>query len=503
MVRKTAGGRAAQGGVAHNVAMLACYVLLDLETTGTDPVRDRITEIAVIRVENGRESARWSSLVDPGRPIPPFIQGLTGIRDHMVAEAPPFEQLLDTLLPLLDGAVLVAHNVRFDHGFLKNALARAGVEPRLRTLCTVRLSRRLEPQHNGHGLDAIMRRHALVSPHRHRAMGDVLVLQAWLQRMRELHGEAALQAHAQALLQSPPSTPAHLSTELDALPEGPGVYLLHGDGDVPLYIGKSVNLRRRVLSHFQADHREAREMRLSQEVRRVEVRETAGELGALLLEARLVKQLQPLLNRRLRRDNQLCSWRLSADPLARPPLTLVRGEEVDPDVLPTLYGTYRSRRQALQALRDLADAHGLCPRLLGLESGDGRCFAHQLGRCRGACCGGEDPRIHGARLRAALAAERLRAWPWEGPVGLRETSDDGQRSELHVFDQWRHLGSVRDEAELDELLRERRAGSGFGFDLDTYRLLLVRLLRPARSQLLRLPPRRSAGTDAAIEAIDP
>lgn len=144
--------------------MLPSYLLLDLETTGGDPVRDRITEIAAMRIDDGQVRASWHSLVRPGCPIPPLIQRLTGITDAMVASAPAFEDLLADLLPLLDGAVLVAHNVRFDHGFLKNALARAGVERRLRTLCTVRLSRRLEPQCRGHGLDALIRRHALPNP---------------------------------------------------------------------------------------------------------------------------------------------------------------------------------------------------------------------------------------------------------------------------------------------------------------------------------------------------
>ncbi len=471
--------------------MLASYVLLDLETTGTDPMRDRITEIAAIRIDQGRETARWSSLVDPGRPVPPYIQRLTGISDAMLAGAPRFEQVLGDLLPLLDGAVLVAHNVRFDHGFLKNEMARAGVELRTRTLCTVRLSRRLEPSQSGHGLDAIMRRHGLHNPARHRALGDVLVLQSWLQRMAVLHGDDALREHAQALLGSAPSLPPNLRHDIDAIPEGPGVYLMHGEGEIPLYIGKSVNLRRRVLSHFQADHRAAREMRLSQEVRRIEVRETAGELGALLLEARLVKQLQPLLNRRLRRDNTLCSWRIADDLSERPLLVLVRGEEFDARDFGRLYGIYRSRRQAHTVLRELAARHALCLRALGLESGSGRCFAHQLGRCRGVCCGEEDARLHAARVQAALAAERLRAWPWDGPVALRESDSEGVRCELHVFDQWRHLGTVHDEAELDELLRTPRRGDGFGFDLDTYRLLVAHLADPRQAPPQRLGARAS------------
>jgi DNA polymerase-3 subunit epsilon len=296
--------------------------------------------------------------------------------------------------------------------------------------------------------------------------------------MAALHGEDALREHAQALLGASSSLPPNLRHDLDAIPEGPGVYLMHGDGEIPLYIGKSVNLRRRVLSHFQADHRAAREMRLSQEVRRVEIRETAGELGALLLAARLVTQLQPLLNRRLRRDNTLCSWRIAEDPAQRPLLVLVRGDDFEPRDFERLYGTYRSRRQAQTVLRELAARHALCLRVLGLESGSGRCFAHQLGRCRGACCGEEPARLHAARVQAALAAERLRAWPWDGPVALRESDAEGLRCEVHVFDQWRHLGTVRDEAELDELLRTPRRGDGYGFDLDTYRLLLARLADP-------------------------
>jgi DNA polymerase-3 subunit epsilon len=160
--------------------MLPRYVLLDLETTGTDPLHDRITEIAALRIEHGAVTARWASLVDPGRPIPPFVQQLTGIRDAMVARAPAVEALLPRVLELLDGAVLVAHNARFDHGFLVAAAARAGLVLNVPRLCTVRLSRRLYPAARGHGLDAIMRRHGLHTGARHRALGDVEVLHAWL-----------------------------------------------------------------------------------------------------------------------------------------------------------------------------------------------------------------------------------------------------------------------------------------------------------------------------------
>ena len=320
--------------------MLPCYVLLDLETTGGNPLDCRITEIAAVRVENGLEVARWSTLVNPGTRIPPLIQNLTGISDAMVADAPSFDEIGATLLKLLDGAVLVAHNVRFDHGFLLHEYARMDVVLRVKTLCTVRLSRKLYPQHKGHGLDAIMQRHGLTTLSRHRAMGDVDLMQGFLQVATQELGADAISQQAQILLQGSAALPPHLETNVADIPETAGVYLFYGEDieaaavgkknankssdknaqnrtQIPLYIGKSIKLRSRVMSHFQAASREAREMRIAQEIRRVEWIETAGELGALLLEARLVKELQPLLNRQLRRERTLCAWRLDENPNAK------------------------------------------------------------------------------------------------------------------------------------------------------------------------------------------
>ncbi|NVO08038.1 MAG: 3'-5' exonuclease, partial [Rhodoferax sp.] len=180
--------------------MLPCYVMLDLETTGGNAVHDRITEIAAVRVENGVETARWSTLVNPGVRIPPFIQALTGISDAMVAEAPAFEDVAHRLLELLDGAVFVAHNVRFDHSFVLHELARMDLAFKVKTLCTVRLSRKLYPQHKGHGLDAILQRHGLHTLSRHRAMGDVEVVLQWLQIAQAELGAAAVQRAAAELL---------------------------------------------------------------------------------------------------------------------------------------------------------------------------------------------------------------------------------------------------------------------------------------------------------------
>lgn len=475
--------------------MLPCYVLLDLETTGGNPLNCRITEIAAVRVENGVEVARWSTLVNPGTRIPPLIQGLTGISDAMVFDAPLFDEVGATLLKLLEGAVLVAHNVRFDHGFLLNEYARMDIALRVKTLCTVRLSRKLYPQHKSHGLDAIMQRHGLSTGlstlSRHRAMGDVDLMQGFLQTaMQELGADKVIE-QAQILLQGSAALPPHLETNVADIPETSGVYLFYGEqpeqrpktAQIPLYVGKSIKLRSRVMSHFQAAGREAREMRIAQEIRRVEWIETAGELGALLLEARLVKELQPLLNRQLRRERALCAWRLDENPNAKPQMTLVRGDDLQPREFGQMYGVYRSKNQALSGLRELADTHGLCHQALGLESaksGGGRCFAHQIGRCKGVCCGGEKPELHHLRLKLALKQQQLRVWPHPGKIGLREYNAQTGRSEMHIFDQWCHLATVQNEAELDDIVT---ANTSLAFDLDTYRLLLKHLAAPHKAGL--------------------
>ena len=468
--------------------MLPCFVMLDLETTGGNAVHDRITEIAAVRVEDGLVVERWSTLVNPGVRIPPFIQNLTGITDAMVEDAPSFEAVAGTLLALLDGAVFVAHNVRFDHGFVVNELQRLDQRLKAKTLCTVRLSRKLYPQHKSHGLDAIMQRHGLHTMARHRAMGDVDMVLAWLNQAQAELGADVVRREAEALLQGSASVPPLLETSVYDIPETPGVYLFYGEGALPLYIGKSVNLRTRVMSHFQAAAKVAREMRILQEIRRVEWHETAGELGALLLESRLVKEMQPVHNRQLRLERSLVAWKLLPEP-AHPMLKLVRIDEVDMTDLSQLYGVYRSKRQAMDALREIADAQGLCPYALGLESGKGACFASQIGKCRGLCAGREAPALHRVRLQMALSAQRLQSWPHPGRIGIREHHANTGRTDIHVFDRWCHVATVHNDDDLADAGQTRQA---LAFDLDTYRLLVKRLGRPLGSDksLFHLPGHR-------------
>ncbi|HIC2035129.1 excinuclease Cho [Enterobacter soli] len=252
--------------------------------------------------------------------------------------------------------------------------------------------------------------------------------------------------------------PEHLRPWLEALPKQPGVYLFHGESDtLPLYIGKSVNIRSRVMSHFRTPD-EAAMLRQS---RRITFIRTAGELGALLLEARLIKEQQPLFNKRLRRNRQLCSLQVIN---GKPQVVYAR--DVDFAHTPNLYGLFASKRAAQQTLQTLADDLQLCYSLLGLEATTrGRaCFRSALKRCAGACCGKESIADHQARFLAGLEAISITCWPWEGAIALKESGDE--MTQYHIIHNWLWLGAVDSLDDATTLLRIPA-----GFDHDGYKIL--------------------------------
>ncbi|WP_179402678.1 exonuclease domain-containing protein [Burkholderia guangdongensis] len=275
---------------------------VDLETTGGSAAEHRITEIGVVEIGPLGVST-WTSLVNPGQPIPPFIQQLTGITDAMVRDAPPFAALASTLFERLDGKLFVAHNASFDRGFLHAEFERVGLVFNPDFLCTVRLSRALFPREARHGLDALIARHGLVPAARHRALADAdLLWQFW----RQLHDLVPLERLREQIAR----TTRHFrlagdltEAQLDTAPAGCGAYALFGEDGAPLYVGRSVRVRQRLRALLTGERRSSKEMRLAQQVRRVEWRETGNELGAMLAEAQWIARLRPAFNRRPAADD--------------------------------------------------------------------------------------------------------------------------------------------------------------------------------------------------------
>lgn len=501
-----------------------CFV--DVETTGASPRRERVTEVGVVTVDVDGDDVRvdeWSTLVNPGVPIPPDIQWLTGISNEMVRAAPPFGDVAQQLFDRLADGVFVAHNVRFDYGFLKAEFARAGVAWRAPTLCTMRLSRLLYPDRAPHSLDAIVERFGLDGEQRHRALGDARVLWRLLQALYRRHPRGELEAAIGALL-ARPSTPAHLPPDaLDGLPPAPGVYRFYGLNAHPIYIGKAVDLRERVGAHFSADYANATDARLSQEVRRIEWEETAGETGALLRESELIKTGLPAHNIALRRRANQVLVQLDAD--ARP--RCIAAADVPVDRLHECFGPFGSRAAVRRMFVELAAEHGLCLKTLGFERAPRGarnrvqvdadllgpppprpCFNYQIHRCRGACVGAEPAAAHAERVRALLEAWRIDAWPYRDATGAPEAIALVERNparyaeDWHVFDAWCWLGTVKTRDAAEAL-----AGSApRTFDADAYRIarralaqaesrgLAVHRLGVARLVILRQPqPARADG----------
>jgi DNA polymerase-3 subunit epsilon len=458
---------------------IAC---VDLETTGGHAVHNRVIEAAVVVLSGGRVVEEYSTLVNPGSRIPYAIQQFTGITEAMVADAPSFADVAGELLSRLDGRLFIAHNVRFDYGFLRSEFRRLGIRFRAPVLCTVRLSRALTPGIRGHNLDAVMERYGIGCDARHRALGDARVLAEFLRIAVERFPRPVL-ADIVARLRAVPRLPPGLDPSVaDELPEAPGVYLIFGESDALLHVGKAKNLAARALSHF-GEPRTRREQELQSLARRIEWIETAGEFGALVTEARFVRERKPLLNRRRREIAGYWTIRLGDDPAG--PRAII-GPFDPADDAQEAFGMFRRRGDAERALEGIAREHQLCLKRLGIERGEGTCIGYHHGRCRGACTGAESPVLHALRVRVALSGLKRRDWPFPGRIGIRERDWRGLE-EIHVFDRWCHLGVAKRGIELAEFDGRPRI-----FDPDVYRILTGFLDRPvAGAELLCLDGNRS------------
>lgn len=441
---------------------------VDVETTGTNAAYGRIIEIGILRVENNKLVKKYSSLINPQMYIDPFIENLTGIKQQDLENAPTFEQIKDDILELLRDSVFVAHNVRFDYAFIRNEFRRMGEKFSAKHFCTVKLARLLFPGHTHYNLDEIIARFNIKCVNRHRAFDDAQVLWRFYQKSRKHIDEQTFISAVNIALKRP-SIPISISNDaLEDLPESAGVYIFYGEEGVPLYIGKSINLRDRILSHFSGDHLSSTDMKISQQVKSIETMLTAGELGALFLESTLVKKMQPMFNRKLRYARKLIALKkiISEDGYSN--VTTVDANEIEINELENIIGIYKSTKQLTDFLFRIAKEHGLCHRLLNIEKTKAACFAYHLGQCKGACIKQEHPLKYNLRFDEAFYKHKIKPWPFNGPIIIKER---GVTKEHFIIDKWCFLGSLKRETDaFDNAIKE------YAFDYDTYKIL-IRYLR--------------------------
>ena len=358
----------------------AGFSVVDVETTGNSSAKGHIIEIGIVNIKDRCITDTYQTLIRPPVGIPSFITQLTGIREEDLVHAPVFEEIIYDIESRLDGNLFVAHNVSFDYSFLKTEFQRAGKPFYKDRFCTVKLGRKLYPGHKHYNLDALIERFGVQVQNRHRALGDAAATAEIL--LKYLHHPDAVEVFTKfaRMLEKKEQWQERLESEIVKLPSGKGVYMFKDANNLPIYIGKSQNIRSRVLSHLRADDI-PKKKRLLRYTQSMEAIECGSELESLILESRLIKKHQPYYNvQQLQRKGYVFA-KITKD--VYPRIFLVESHEDDGC---EYVGPFRSVR-FLEFLLDKVQKHlKLCPELMKPRRNQkGFCFSYQLNACTGAC----------------------------------------------------------------------------------------------------------------------
>ncbi len=372
------------------------FAVIDIETTGGNPSRDKITEIAVFVHDGEKVVEEFSTLINPERRIPPFISSMTGITDQMVAQAPKFYEVAKTIVEITRDKVFVAHNASFDYNFIKNEFRSLGYNFHSEKLCTVKLSRKLIPGKPSYSLGRLCRELNIDIESRHRAKGDAMATVKLLELLLQTNSNGLI-PELLAAGKNIRQFNAYITWEMiEKIPAKTGVYYFFNQEDKIIYIGKSKNIRQRILNHM-GNGSSGKSIEMADQIRRVEYKVTGSELAALLIESDEIKTHQPFFNRRQRRC--FFSFGLYAKEDQNGYLTL-KIEKTRPGDNPVT--CFSSREKARNFLFDLVGKFNLCQNLSGLYATSGACFQHAVKICKGACIGIEPPDAYNRRVTEAM-----------------------------------------------------------------------------------------------------
>jgi len=407
------------------------YAIIDLETTGGQPTQDRITEIAIYLHDGEKIVDEFATLLNPGRAIPPFITQLTGITNDMVSDAPKFHEVARKVVEMTEGCVFVAHNVRFDYSFLKKEFADLGYNYSRKTLCTVRLSRSLMPGQPSYSLGKLCQNIGIPLENRHRAAGDAHATALLFGRLLRITSESETVPHGQntshtlarvdalAPAGRQPSAkrvatvaqaiktallPPLVTPELVAsLPQATGVYYFHNEAGEVIYVGKSINIYKRIQQHFAIDVKSRKSLEFKNSIADITYELTGSELVALLYESHLIKQLKPAYNRAQRRSVFPAGIYLRTDEQGYKRLAYGRADARNAEIPIIALG---NQYKAQGFLYHKVAKYNLCQKLCGLYKTNGPCFDYQVHRCQGACVGQEPPESYNQRVDEAIDSIR-------------------------------------------------------------------------------------------------
>ena len=368
------------------------FAIIDVETTGLSAKSEKITEIAILLHDGKKVTDEFHSLINPEKKIPYRITQITGINNQMVAGAPKFFELAKKIIELTEGRTIVGHNVTFDYNFLRSEFREFEYNFERKTLCTVRNSRKYIKGQPSYSLGKLTKSLGIPHTDKHRALGDAKATAHLFDILLAAHPDLA-EGKSFFL---PPALDKNI---IDKLPHKTGVYYFINSSHEIIYVGKSINIHKRILQHLN-NHSTRKSVEMINHIADVKYSITGSELVALLLESDEIKKLKPIYNRAQRRSifthglfsriNNEGYFELYTDKITE---------------LSKPYTSFQSRESAKEFMFKLTEDYELCQKLTGLFKTDGACFDYQIHKCKGACIGKESPEDYNKRV--ILALDRL------------------------------------------------------------------------------------------------
>jgi len=453
------------------------YTIIDIETTGNGIKGNKITEISIFKYDGSQIVDEFTSLVNPQAPIPYFITGLTGIDDHMVQNAPTFHEIAETVQSITEDCIFVAHSVNFDYGVIKEEFRQIGIDFTRKKLCTVRLSRQLIPGLRSYSLGKLCSAVQIPLVDRHRARGDahatVLLFEKLLQKPEsEVVFKKFLNARSQEA-----TLPPHLPKAVfDNIPQKPGIYYFRNQKGEIIYVGKAINLKKRVLGHFYDKSR--KEIQMCSETAHIDFELTGSELVALLMESAEIKRLFPAYNRAQKRKGRQYAIFAYED---RNGITHLAYNTIKgvPNPLKVIHNQTECRAY----LEEVCKAFSLCPRYCHLQQTSAACSHHEINSCEGICSGVESPEDYNKKVEEAIAHMKLLAS--EVRMIKEKGRDENESAVILIADGiYKGFGFVDNDIQISTLDDVEAFITPQKHNMETESILTQYLLKHDRSHVL-------------------
>ena len=378
------------------------YAVVDIETTGKGYHGQKITEISIFIFDGKEIVNEFTSLVNPGQSIPPFITNLTGITDAMVRNAPRFSEIAKQVSEITKDCIFVAHNVNFDYNIIKDEFKNLGSDFVRKKLCTVRLSRKIIPDLRSYSLGNICAVEKIPINGRHRAKGDAEATVELFKRLLERDNTFIINSFLNAKSRQATLPPLLEKKIVDNLPETAGVYYFENPRKEIIYVGKAINIKQRVISHFYDKKKKEREMCM--ETANITFTETGSELLALLLESSEIKHRFPKYNRAQKNNREAVSVFTYEDQKGIIHFAFNRSK-----LVPNALVQFSNLSECRSFLGKLCTDFDLCPKYCHLVENVKNCDAHFLDTCKGICSDKETVAIYNFKVRNAIKSISLQA----------------------------------------------------------------------------------------------